>query len=76
VDDFFPLRVEFLLKTDGGYPIHAGVFFHSRFVFEAETLTPTYVDLCSHTLVGPRATAMKDGGSKWTRTKWSVVIQT
>jgi len=36
---FFPLRVEFLLKTDGGYPIHAVVFpsFHSRFVFEAET---------------------------------------
>jgi len=24
------LRVKFLLKTDGGYPRDAGVFFHSR----------------------------------------------
>jgi len=39
-DDFFlqssksstsdPLRVEFLLKTDSGYPRDAGIFFHSR----------------------------------------------
>jgi len=25
-----PLGVEFLLKTDGGYPRDAGIFFHSR----------------------------------------------
>jgi len=24
------LRVEFLVKTDSGYPMHAGVFSHSR----------------------------------------------
>jgi len=40
VPSFHDLRVEFLLKTDGGYPRDAGVFFHDGKLFVFSLVPP------------------------------------
>jgi len=73
VDDFFSFESRVFIENWWWVSHSCGRFskFSFTICFRGRNLNP---DLCSHSLVGP--TKMKDGGSKWTRTKCSVVIQT